>query len=134
MLCARTTEFQQIPTVSGVFEWFSPAHTVVRSADFHRSSLEDNGNQRIKAPVERDQSAVLNRCCISKRKLANNDQTVKAKMGHNSNEQDGGIPSTYINPGETSNFPCPLSVTWSAVPYTDGRPHLEEYVSAQKLR
>jgi hypothetical protein len=61
MLCARHTEFQQIPTVAGVFEWFSPAHTVVRSADFHRSSLEDNGNQKIKAPIERDQSAVLNR-------------------------------------------------------------------------
>jgi hypothetical protein len=43
-------------------------------------------------------------------------------MGHDNNEQDGGIPSTYISPGEISNFPCPLSVTWSAVPHTDGRP------------
>ncbi|KAJ7815577.1 hypothetical protein B0H14DRAFT_2603355 [Mycena olivaceomarginata] len=87
MLDTRPTKFQQIPTVFGVFEWFSPAHTVVRSVDCHQNpSVEDNGNQRIKAPVERDQGA---------RKLGDNDQTVKAKMGHNNNEQDGDIPSTY---------------------------------------
>jgi hypothetical protein len=59
MLDARPTEFQQIPTVFDIFEWFSPAHTVICSADFHRNpSVEDNGNQRIKVPVESDQSAV----------------------------------------------------------------------------
>jgi hypothetical protein len=132
MLCARPTEFQQFPVyLNGSHRRILSSAPLI-SIGIHRSSLEDNGNQRIKVPVERDQSAVLNR--RSKRKLANNDQTVKAKMGHNNNEQDGGIPSTYINPGETSNFPCPLSVTRSAVPHTDGRPHLEEYVSAQKLR
>jgi hypothetical protein len=43
MLCARLTEFQQIPTVFGVFEWFSPAHAVFRSAEFHRNPLEFTG-------------------------------------------------------------------------------------------